>query len=358
MTHQDHMATNSADGHLPYSFGSDNHSGIHEDVMEAIKKANHSYSRAYGSDPWTLNAQKLFKKHFGTDTETFFVQTGTAANTLLIKALCFSHEAVVASDIAHINEDECGAPEAISGSKILAFKSHMGKLTPDVIDELMINREDPHRVVPRLLSLTQSTELGTVYSVDELKVLVKKAHDRGLLAHIDGARIANAAAHLNCDLSDLTSAIGVDVLSFGGTKNGLLGGEAVVFLKKDVSNNFPFIRKQAMQLASKMRFISCQFIAYLTDQLWLRNAQTANKTAQYLRRKFSSEPEFQTFSFPYPTQANAVFIEIPEKCRDLIERKASAYRWSSNLTRFVCSFNSTTQQVDQLILDVKKELPI
>ena len=336
---------------LRYSFGSDNHSGVHPTVFDTLLEANRSFCRAYGSDPWTENAQRLFRETFGADCEAFFVFTGTAANTMVIRSLCQRHEAVVATEMAHINEDECGAPEAVAGNKLLTFPSADGKLLPHVIDELRIDRKDPHRVVPRLLSLTQSTEVGTLYQIDELRELIDRAHRRGLLVHVDGARIANAAAALGCELDAITTKIGVDVLSFGATKNGLMGAEAVVFLKKDMASHFPFVRKQSLQLASKMRFLSAQFTAYLSDHLWLQNAHQANHTARYLRQRLTELEEFGPVSFPYPTQANAVFVHLPDRCRETFETLASAYRWGKTLTRFVCSFNSTTEHVDQLIAD-------
>ncbi|MDQ3230894.1 MAG: beta-eliminating lyase-related protein, partial [Pseudobdellovibrionaceae bacterium] len=275
----------------------------------------------------------------------FFVFTGTAANTLAIRGLCRPYEAVVATSCAHLNEDECGAPEYISGNKILSFPLVQGKLTLDVIERLRINPNDPHRVLPRLVSLTQATELGTVYSLNELRALTDLAHKRGMLVHMDGARLANAAVYLNCDLADVTTAVGVDAVSFGGTKNGLLCAEALVFLKPDLAPSFAFIRKQSMQLASKMRYLSCQFLPYLQDQLWKKNATQANTMALYLRQRLS---QLQDCEIPYPTQANEVFAILPPTLAKHMQEKARAYAWDGPLHRFVTSFDTTKADVDAL----------
>ncbi len=327
------------------SFGSDNHSGVHPDVLSAIQEANAGHQPAYGADAVTEKARQLFRQTFGSDAEVFFVFTGTAANTLAIRGLCRPFEAVVATSCAHLNEDECGAPEFISGNKILSFPPQNGKLNLECVDRLKINPGDPHRVVPRLVTLTQATELGTVYGLDELRALTERAHARGLLVHMDGARLANAAVHLGCELADVTTAVGIDALSFGGTKNGLLCAEALVFLKPQLAPNFAFIRKQSMQLASKMRYLSCQFIPYLEAQLWKRNASQANAMALYLRDRLSALPDCQ---IAYPTQANEVFAVLPPLLAKQMQEKARAYAWEGALHRFVCSFDTTQDDVDAL----------
>ncbi len=327
------------------SFGSDNHSGVHPDVLSAIQEANAGHQPAYGADAVTEKARQLFRQTFGSDAEVFFVFTGTAANTLAIRGLCRPFEAVVATSCAHLNEDECGAPEFISGNKILSFPPQNGKLNLECVDRLKINPGDPHRVVPRLVTLTQATELGTVYGLDELRALTERAHARGLLVHMDGARLANAAVHLGCELADVTTAVGIDALSFGGTKNGLLCAEALVFLKPQLAPNFAFIRKQSMQLASKMRYLSCQFIPYLEGQLWKRNARQANAMALYLRDRLTALPDCQ---IAYPTQANEVFAVLPPLLAKQMQEKARAYAWDGALHRFVCSFDTTQDDVDAL----------
>lgn len=330
------------------SFGSDNHSGVHPKVLMAMSEANRGHHRAYGADAITDQAQQLFKETFGSLAETFFVFNGTAANTLAVRTICKSYEAVVVCDLAHLNTDECGAPEFVGGNKILSFPSRHqdGKLEPSVLETLEINPQNPHRVLPRMLSLTQATELGTVYSARELQALCEVAHRRNLLVHMDGARLANAAAHLGCELRELTTEVGVDVLSFGGTKNGLLCAEALVFLTPGLSQGFEFIRKQSMQLASKMRYLSAQFLPYLGDKLWQSNALKANQTAQYLRARLAEIPGV---GFPLVTQANEVFVRAPLPLQAFLLDYGKAYLWDHGLVRLVCSFDSTSEHVDSLM---------
>ncbi len=329
------------------SFGSDNHSGVHPDILLAIARANEGHAPAYGGDPLTKAAVEQFRATFKKKVEVFFVFTGTAANTLSIRSTCRSFDAVVATQIAHINEDECGAPEFITGSKILGFPHEQGKLPLAVIERLRILPSDPHRALPRLVSITQATEVGTVYSPDEIKALVHAAHGRGMLVHMDGARLANAAASLDLSLSELTTATGIDVLSFGGTKNGLLCAEAVVFFREDLADSFAFMRKQSMQLASKMRFLSSQFLPYLRDDLWLKNASHANSMALYLRRRLE---RISGAVFPYATEANEVFAILPPDWSSHLQTAAAAYLWesTSGLLRLVCSFDTTEADVDRL----------
>ncbi|MBC7660836.1 MAG: threonine aldolase [Chitinophagaceae bacterium] len=331
------------------SFGSDNHSGVHPDVLKAIALANAGHQWAYGADSVTHSAIELFRSTFKAPVEVFFVFTGTASNTLAIRSTCRSFEAVVATTIAHINEDECGAPEYNTGCKILGFPAVNGKLLPSVIEGLRISPTDNHRVIPKLVSITQATELGTVYSPDEIRALTKAARARGLLVHMDGARLANAAAHLGCSLSELTTDVGLDVLSFGGTKNGLLCAEAVVFFRKDLAESFAYIRKQSMQLASKMRYLSSQYIPYLADELWLKNATAANAMAQYLRQKLLMIPGT---SVPWETDANEVFAILPKEWSERLQKAGPAYPWDvqTGLIRFVCSFDTTREDVDRLFI--------
>lgn len=338
----------------PISFGSDNHSGVHPNILAAIEKANHGHHPAYGSDPLTREARRLFKETFGPEAETFFVFNGTAANTLAVRTLCQSYEAVLVSETAHLYIDECGAPEFIGGNKLISWPTMQsnGKLDTDFIHDLEtreINPANPHRVLPRLVSLTQATELGTTYSQEELAKLCEVAHRRGLLVHMDGARLANAAAFLGCELRQITTDVGVDALSFGGTKNGLLCAEALVFLRPGLSEGFDFMRKQSMQLASKMRYLSCQFIPYLGDELWKKNAQNANRAAQYLRQKLLDFPGVEC---PFPTEANEVFIRGPGPFESSLIKHAGAFRWDGGPLRLVCSFDITTQDVDSMMAKV------
>ena len=336
---------------LGKSFGSDNHSGVHPEVMQALMKSNEGHQAAYGADSYSQGLNKLFSHSFEAEAQVFLVFTGTAANTLAIRSSCKSFEAVVTSNIAHLNQDECGAPEFISGNKILSFPHKNGKISPATIEQLRIQPQDPHRVLPRLVSITQATEVGTVYSIDEIQAIAAAAHQRNLLVHMDGARLANAAAFLGCGLADLSSKAGIDILSFGGTKNGLLCAEAVVIFKPELAAHFAYYRKQSMQLASKMRFLSCQFEAYLLDQLWRRNALAANNMAQYLRQRLSVVEDSH---FPYPTEANEVFVKLPEDLSKHMQERASAIVWdaATGLLRFVTSFDSHHEDIDRLFAGI------
>ena len=327
------------------SFGSDNHSGVHPAVMLALAEANQGHTPAYGADPWTAKAKHLLKQCFGADSEIFFVFNGTAANTLAIRSLCQPYEAVFAASNAHIQEDECGAPEYICGNKILTVASEEGKLSLKALEQLQIDPGNPHRVLPRLVSITQATESGTVYTLSQLQDICDLAHKKGMLVHMDGARLANAAAFLGLELADCTSAVGIDALSFGGTKNGLLCAEALIFLKPGLAHRFDYLQKQSMQLASKMRFLSSQFIPYLEQKLWLTNAQNANSMAQYLRSRLS---KLSSVHFPYPTQANEVFVRVNPTQAQHLYAEAAAYPWDEGLVRLVCSFDTTKEAIDRL----------
>jgi threonine aldolase len=329
------------------SFGSDNHSGVHPEVWAALAAADVGHAPAYGADSQTERALAALKNTFGSDLDAFFVFTGTAANTLSIQASCQSYEAVLASEVAHLEEDECGAPEAIAGVKIMTTAHHQGKIRLESLQALASYTLAPHRVKPRLLSLTQATELGTVYTIDEIKGITAWAHQQGLIVHMDGARLANAAVHLNCELADITVRAGIDILSFGGTKNGLLCGEAIVVFRRELSASLPFYRKQGMQLASKMRYLACQFLPYLEDELWRRNARRANARALYLREQLVALGA----EVPYPTDANEVFAILPPAQRQLAQEWGKAALWDaeSGLLRFVASFDTEEEDIDILI---------
>ena len=253
-------------------FGSDNHAGVHPSIMAAIAAANRGPAVAYGADSHTARAIEKFKEHFGANIDVYFVFNGTGANVIALKTLTQPFNAVICSEHAHINADECGAPENFLGCKLKTVHTRDGKITIDDIGRQLEGRLDQHRVQPAVVSITQATELGTVYTPDEISAIADFCHGHGLYLHMDGARIANAAAGLNVGLNECSGALGVDLLSFGGAKNGLLFGEALVSFQPQLSKNTQFIRKQAMQLASKMRFIAAQFSALLTDDLWLENA--------------------------------------------------------------------------------------
>lgn len=257
-------------------FISDNAAGIHPEVMAMLERAGRGHAIAYGNDPITEQALQLFKQHFGAQTETFFVLTGTAANVIALQSIMSSFEAVICADCAHLHRDECGAPEKFLGSKMLLAQTQQGKLSVATVAPLLRGTAMVHRVQPKVLSITQCTEWGTVYTPEEIKSLADFCHEHGLLLHMDGARLSNAAARLDISLKEMTADIGVDVLSFGGTKNGLLAAEAIVFFDPDLAKKTGFYRKQGMHLASKMRFISAQFLALLSGDLWRKNAQVGS----------------------------------------------------------------------------------
>ena len=266
----------------PRGFASDNNSGAHPEILEAIAAANGGHVVAYGDDGYTAAARERFREHFGESAEAFPVFNGSGANVTSIDALTAAHEAVICTDVAHMNVDECGAPERIAQTKLLAVEHRGGKLRPEDVRRWEAHRGDEHAVQPRVVSITQATELGTVYTIDETRAIADAAHELGMYLHVDGARLANAAVSLGAGLGEITSGAGVDVVSFGGTKNGLVMGEAVVFLRPELAKSFLYVRKQLGQLASKMRFVAAQFDALLGGELWRRNAASANSTARRL----------------------------------------------------------------------------
>src|SRR5437762_8601162 len=275
------------------SFASDNNAGVHPAVMKAISAVNRGHVVGYGDDPYTASAVRHFKRHFGNDIEAFFVFNGAAANCLSLKAFTESYHAVICAEAAHIYVDECGAPEKITGCKLIPLPTEHGKMTVGAVSSAYHGIGDQHHVQPRVYSITQATEVGTVYQPDEVRRLAAFAHENGMYLHVDGARIANAAASLGLNLREATRDLGVDVLSFGATKNGALGAEAVVFFNPEQAAGFKFYLKQGMQLASKMRFLSAQFEALLKDDLWRRNAQNSNRMAQLLKHELSKIPQIR-----------------------------------------------------------------
>lgn len=330
------------------SFASDNYAGIHPEILQAITAANVGHVGAYGNDPYTQHAVNKFKEHFGENIEVFFVFNGTAANCLSLKSATQSYNAIICAETAHINVDECGAPEKFTGCKLLTLATEDGKLTIDLIKQHMHGFGDQHHIQPKVISITQTTELGTVYSIDEIKKIADFAHRNNCLLHMDGARISNAAASLNATLRQLTVDAGVDVLSFGGTKNGMMLGEVVIFFDKELAKNFQYIRKQGMQLASKMRFISAQFIALLSNELWLKNATHANKMAKLLAEKIKSIPHI---TITREVQANAVFAILSEKIIPQLQEKYFFYVWNNqtNEVRWMTSFDTTEQDINEFV---------
>jgi len=328
------------------SFASDNNAGVHPEVLKAINAVNQGHTVGYGDDPYTQSVVLKFKKHFGSDIVVFFVFNGTAANCLSLKALTNSYHAVICAESAHIYTDECGAPEKFTGCKLIPIVPQNGKLTVASVANAYHGVDDPHHVQPRVISITQATEVGTLYQPAEIKALARFAHDRGMFLHVDGARIANAAASLGQTLSQATRDLGVDVLSFGGTKNGALGAEAVIFFNPKLGHDFLYLRKQGMQLASKMRFISAQFDALLTGDLWLKNAQQSNRMARLLQKKLSQIPQVRIV---HKVEANGVFAKIPRKAIAKLQKRYFFYVWNQeqSVVRWMCSFDTTEQDVNQ-----------
>lgn len=337
-------------------FASDNYSGICPEAMDYLLKANQGSSLAYGEDEWTQKATDYFRELFAIDCEVFFVFNGTAANSLALASLCQSYHSVICHELAHIETDECGAPEFTSnGSKLLLGQGKNGKLTPDSIAALVTKRQDIHYPKPKGISLTQPTELGTVYTLEELGEIQAIARQYHLKVHMDGARFANAVAALNVTPAELTWKQGINVLCFGGTKNGLPLGEAIIFFNKDLAEDFAYRCKQGGQLASKMRFISAPFLGLLETGAWLKNARHANQCAEYLERQLQQIPEAKIIS---PREANAVFVKFPDR----IIQSLKAKNWhfytfiGASGVRLMCSWNTTRSRIDELISDIRESV--
>jgi len=294
---------------IGHSFASDNNSGVHPAVFQAMLDANCGHVIAYGDDPYTSRAISTLRKHFGDTSEIFFFLTGTGANVASLAALTRSYEAVICAETAHIHVDECGAPERFVGCKLLTVSTPDGKLTPEAIQGAIKGRGDVHAVQPKVISITQTTECGTVYTPAEIRTICSFAHAQGMFVHMDGARLANAAVSLGCSLQEMTADCGVDILSLGGTKNGIMYGEAVVIFRPELSEDFAYYRKQTTQLASKMRFIAVQFEALFAGKLWKENAAQANAMAFLLSERIA---EISGIEIVYPVESNAVFVAIPE----------------------------------------------
>ena len=335
------------------SFASDNNAGVHPQVMEALAAANQGHVIAYGDDAYTARAVARFREHFGKDTEVYFVFGGTGANVLGLKAATQSHHAIICADTAHINVDECGAPEKFTGCKLLPLSTPEGKLKASQMGPLLHNLGFEHHVQPRVISISQATEMGTVYTPRELKALSSFAHENGMLLHMDGARIANAAASLGIKLNAITKDAGVDILSFGGAKNGMMYGEAVVFFDKNLATDFKYTRKQGTHLPSKMRFISAQFEAMLSNDLWLKNAQHANGMAQLLAADLGKISQVR---ITQKVEANGVFAEMPRRYIPLLQKQYFFYVWNEETSevRFMTSFDTTESDIASFISLVKK----
>jgi threonine aldolase len=334
-------------------FASDNNAGVHPRVMEALRAANEGHVVAYGDDPITGRALALLGGQFGEGAEAFFVFGGTGANVLALQAMTRPHQAVVCAATAHVQVDECGAPERFAGCKLLPVATPDGKLRPAQVEPLLARTGDQHHVQPRVVSVSQPTELGTVYAPEELRELSDFARGRGLLLHVDGARLANAAAHLGVALRE--AAAGADALSFGGTKNGMMYGEAVVFRTPGLARDFKFVRKQGAQLASKMRFIAAQFEALLTDDLWLANAAHANRMAQLLAAELGRLPRVR---LTQAVESNAVFALLPREHVAAIQEQFFFYVWNEETSevRLMASFDTAEEDVRELVKVIEREL--
>ncbi len=337
------------------SFASDNNAGVHPEILKAIAMVNQGHVVGYGADPYTAIMVNTFREHFGADVEVFPVFNGTGANCLSLQALTKSYHAVLCAASAHIYTDECGAPEKFTGCKLIPIPTSDGKLTVELVRHAYHGIGDEHHVQPKVISITQATEMGTVYRPEEIRALAQFAREHDLYLHLDGARIANAAASLAQNLRQATRDLGVDVLSFGGTKNGILGGEAVVFFRPEMAEDFLYLRKQAMQLASKMRFISAQLGALLTSDLWLTNAQHSNRMAKLLEAEVRKIPQAKIV---YHVEANGVFAKIPHEAIAKIQERYFFYVWNEeeSVVRWMCSFDTTEEDVKEFAAFVAKVL--
>ena len=327
-------------------FASDNYAPILPEALEAIAAANHGHATSYGADEWTARLQAAVESHFHADAAVFPVFNGTGANVVGLRAMLRPWQGVVCAESAHLNVDECGAPEAMGGIKLLTVPTPDGKLTPDLVEQRLVRIGDEHVVQPGVVSVTEATEYGTVYTPAELAVLASFAHEHGMLFHVDGARLANAAASLDVSLAAITSEIGADVVSFGGTKVGVLAGEAVVVLRPDLIDSLPYLRKQSMQLASKMRFVSAQLLALLEDELWLRAAGHANAMARRL-----AEGVGDAVTITQAVQANSVFAILPPGAAEELQREFKFYVWNEHTgeVRWMCSWDTSEEDVDAFV---------
>jgi threonine aldolase len=337
------------------NFASDNASGIHPEVLAALAEASSGWTTAYGDDPYTARAVQSFREHFGPQIEVYFVFTGTAANVLALAAVTRPYESVLCADSAHVQVDECGAVERFAGCKVLPLPTVHGKIEPESIRRHLQRFGDQHHSQPRIVTITQPTECGTLYTPDEVRAIARLVHSHEMLLHMDGARLSNAAAALGLSLREATAELGVDVLSFGGTKAGLLCGEAVVFFTPPFPRAFSYLRKQALQLASKMRFLAVQLEALLANGLWRRNALHAIAMAQRLASGASKLPGVR---LTHPVEANSVFAILPRDRIAAIQARAEFYVWNEELAevRWMTSFATTAEDVEAFLHHLRELL--
>ena len=335
------------------SFGSDNHSGVHPQIMQAIEKVNTNHAIAYGNDFWSEQAREKIKEIFGNEAEVFFVFNGTGANMVSLQALTQSFHAIVAPQTGHIVVDECGATEFMCRAALKTVETKNGKLSLDQITPFLNNIGNEHHSQPKVAYISQCSELGTVYSTEETSALANFLHQHNMYLYMDGARIANAAVSLNKSFKEITTDCGVDILSFGGTKNGMMMGEAVMVLRKELADNLQYIRKQSAQLFSKMRYVSAQFLAYFDNDLWHKNAQHANNMAQLLRNEIAA---IDDFVFTQQTDANIVLVQMPKRIIEQLLKNHFFYIWNESLNeiRLVTSWDTTEKDIALFISNLKK----
>jgi threonine aldolase len=336
-------------------FASDNNSGVHPIIMQALSDVNNGHVVAYGHDHYTESAIDKFKGLFGSDIDVYFVFNGTGANVLALKSVTESWQSILCSEVAHIYEDECGAPEKITGCKLIPLPHAHGKINIEGIHKHMVWLDDEHRVQPRVVSITQTTEMGGVYTLEEIKEISAFCKANNLLLHMDGARLSNAAVQLGLDYVEFTKNAGVDILSFGGTKNGLMFGEAVIFFNPAHAKHSKYFRKQNMQLNSKMRYVAAQFKAYIESGIWKENAINANEKAQYLYNAVKNLPEIKVM---HPVEANGVFAIIPKEITAVFQKEVFFYVFDehANMVRWMCSWDTTFDDIDRFVKRLKELL--
>ncbi len=342
---------------LKKSFASDNWSGVCPEIMQALQDVNPAHNEAYGelNDPVTEAAIEKFKQHFGEDIAVFFVYNGTAANVLGVGQLMRSYHAVITARTAHLNEDECAAPEKFMGSKILELEPEQGKIRPEQVEPFLNSIGFQHHAQPKVISISQVTELGTIYTPEEIRALSNFAHSHNMYLHMDGARIANAVVSLDTDFRSITTDAGVDVLSFGGTKNGLMFGEVVIFFGREKARDFEYLRKQGMQLHSKMRYIAAQFDRYLTGDLWKKNALQANRMAKKLAAELKRFPQLK---LTQDVKANGVFCIMPPELIPLMQEAYFFHIWDPQTyeVRLMCSWDTTEEDIETFVRLLEQKL--
>ena len=337
-------------------FASDNHSGIHPTILKAIEDANtDGHTTSYGGDKYTQEAEQRFKEIFGNQTEVFFVFNGTAANVLSLKAITQPYHSIICVETAHINVDECGAPEKFAGCKLITVPSNDGKLHIENVKKHLNVFGFQHHSQPRVISISQATEMGTVYTPNEIRTIADFAHQNNMLLHIDGSRLTNAAASLDVDFKAITSDVGADILSFGGTKNGLMLGEAIVFFRPELAHDFMYIRKQGMQLASKMRYISAQFLAYLDNEQWRKTATHANNMAKLLANEIEKIIQIK---ITQKVEANGIFAIVPPQIIPRLQEKYFFYIWDEEISevRWMTSWDTTEDAIMGFVALIKEEI--